>query len=405
MSQTSTVSKFAVFQAMLLVGGTCIGAGMLANPIATGMNGFFPSMTVMLLSWFLMTSTGMMLLEVSLWMKDENAHIITMSSKILGKVGKVAAWVLFFFIAYASIVSYAAGGGRQVAVWLSQLTGQEVSKAVGCSVFTISLGFILFVGRFFLGKINSILFVAMVVAYVLMLGGGVSSIEPEYLAYKKWSKFLYAMPVLVASFHFHSLVPSLIPYLKSDAKSLRIAILGGSTLTLCFYIVWQIFVLGIVPAEGPNSLTEALIKGQTPTIFIAQSVQSSWVGAAAEYFAFFALVTSFLGMSLGLFDFLSDGLSLSRRGGARILLSVITFIPTVFCAVYFERAFYVALETSGGFGDAILNGIMPPMMIWVGRYRMGYENAGGFTGGRFWLIITAVGFALTVALEACSGLF
>jgi tyrosine-specific transport protein len=40
-----------------------------------------------------------------------------------------------------------------------------------------------------------------------------------------------------------------------------------------------------------------------------------------------------------------------------------------------------ALEVSGGFGDASLSGIIPALMVWIGRYhknlRGNYQVAGG----------------------------
>ncbi len=40
---------------------------------------------------------------------------------------------------------------------------------------------------------------------------------------------------------------------------------------------------------------------------------SPLLGAIADFFCFFAIVTSFLGIALGLFDFLADGLKIPRK--------------------------------------------------------------------------------------------
>ena len=41
------VRKGSVLSAMFLVAGTCIGGGMLALPVATGVSGFIPSIAIM----------------------------------------------------------------------------------------------------------------------------------------------------------------------------------------------------------------------------------------------------------------------------------------------------------------------------------------------------------------------
>jgi len=107
----ATVGKGAIISAMFLVGGTCIGGGMLALPVSTGVSGFFPSIAMMFVCWFAMTSTALLLLEISLWMSP-GAHIITMTSQILGVPGKIVSWILYLFICYASRVAYTAGGGH-----------------------------------------------------------------------------------------------------------------------------------------------------------------------------------------------------------------------------------------------------------------------------------------------------
>jgi tyrosine-specific transport protein len=70
-----------LFSAIALVAGTCIGGGMLALPVATGISGFIPSTLMMTLCWIAMTASALLLLEVNLWMK-EGAHMITMASTI-----------------------------------------------------------------------------------------------------------------------------------------------------------------------------------------------------------------------------------------------------------------------------------------------------------------------------------
>ena len=87
----SPVNKGRLFSAICLVAGTCIGGGMLALPVATGISGFIPSTFIMALCWIAMTASALLLLEVNLWMK-EGAHVITMASTILGPVGRVVSW-------------------------------------------------------------------------------------------------------------------------------------------------------------------------------------------------------------------------------------------------------------------------------------------------------------------------
>ena len=85
-----------LFGATLLIAGTCIGGGMLALPVDTGLAGFFPAALFMILSWAFMTATALLLVEANLWM-EEGTHVMTMATRLLGKFGKYTSLVLFLF--------------------------------------------------------------------------------------------------------------------------------------------------------------------------------------------------------------------------------------------------------------------------------------------------------------------
>jgi len=392
---------WTTISAMFLVAGTCVGGGMLALPIATGVNGFIPSIAIMAVSWFAMTVSALLLLEVSLWM-EEGAHVISMCSKILGPLGKWIAWLMYLFICYASLVAYTAGGGLQIADLFQNYFGLSLSNDLGCLIFVLIFGGVTYFGSQVIGRVNAILFVAMIAAYVLLVGLGSSEIKPSLLFHRKWSRAYIALPLLLTGFSFQTMVPSLTPILKRNASALRWAVIGGTTITFLIYVIWQALILGIVPVGGENGLFVALQKGLPATIFLRQNVDGFWITNVAEFFAFFAMVTSFLGLSLGLYDFLSDGLKIQNKGFGHIKLAALVLIPTVIFAVKFERAFLIALDSTGGFGDNILNGIIPVLMVWIGRYHLGYKNGFRIPGGKILLIAVGTFFLVGLIMETLS---
>jgi len=101
--------EVSVWSGVLLIGGTSIGAGMLALPVVTGLSGFFPAMVVNTVCWLFMLATGLLLLEATLWMK-EGANILSMTERILGPAGKVFGGGAFIFLYYCLLISYISGG-------------------------------------------------------------------------------------------------------------------------------------------------------------------------------------------------------------------------------------------------------------------------------------------------------
>lgn len=398
MNTTSALPRGSVISAMFLVAGTCIGGGMLALPVSTGVSGFLPSIVMMVLCWFAMTATALLLLEVSLWM-EEGVHIITMTSRLLGTPGKVVSWLLYLFICYASVVAYTAGGGAQITQAINSYFNLSLTKEVGCTIFIVLFGVIIDFGTRVVGRINAILFTAMLAAYFALVVMGIDEVDIERLKHQFWPYSFMAIPLTLTTFSFQTMVPSLTPYLKREAKALRLAIIGGTTITLIAYIIWQWLILGIVPVEGSNSLAEALRIGEPPTQFLREHVTGIWVGTIAEFFAFFAIVTSFLGIALGLFDFLADGLHVKKEGWGKLLLGALIVVPTLVFATQFERVFLVAMSSSGGIGDSILNGMIPILMVWIGRYRMGFSGPYRVAGEKLFLVALFVFYLIALMIQ------
>lgn len=397
-------AKGGIISATFLIAGTCIGGGMLALPVATGINGFVPSIAVMFICFLAMTATALMLAEVSLWMKDE-VHVNTMATRLLGNWIKIVVWILFLFISYASIVGYTAGAGIQITSFFEHYAGLSISKDLGSLLFILIFGSVFYAGSLLVGRINSVLFVGMLIAYFGIVMMGVDEIKPSLILRREWPGSLLALPLLLTAFSFQTMVPSLTPYLNRDRNALRLAIIGGTSIAFIIYLIWQLVILGIVPVEGPSGLKEALIRGEPATQFLREHVEGRWLVPFAEYFAFFAIATSFMGIALGLFDFLADGLKIKKQGFGKIILTLLVIIPTFVIAIKFERIFMIALDATGGYGDTILNGLIPVAMLWIGRYRLGYRNNTLFPGGKFLLVIIFCFFfsALMMEILAHSG--
>jgi tyrosine-specific transport protein len=370
---------------------------MLALPVVTGISGFIPSTLMMILCWLAMTSTGLLLLEVALWM-EEGVHFMTMSSRLLGPLGKLVSMLIYLFICYASIVGYTAGGGLQIANFLTEYAGIPISKDMGALIFVLSFGLVIYCGTSIVGRVNAVLFIGLIVAYICLIGLGTSEIQTSLLSHNYWPTAVFGIPLLLTSFSFQTIIPSLAPYLKRHVKALRLAIVGGTTLSLLIYLIWQGLVLGIVPVHGVQGLATALEKGEPATEFLKLKVDNMWISHMAEFFAFFALVTSLLGMGLGLFDFLADSLKIKKTGWGKIALGLLIILPVIFFATQYERAFLVALDSSGCFGDAVLYGVIPVLMVWVGRYRIGYISEFSLPGGKISLTFIFVFFLFTIIL-------
>jgi len=379
------VNKGTVISAIFLVAGCCVGGGMLALPVSTALIGFIPSVGVMLLCWAAMTGSALLLLEVNLWF-EKGAHIITMSSRLLGRWAQGLCWLLYLFVCYGSLIAYTSGGSLQVMAFVNKVFGIAISRGMGSFIYAFIFFGLIYFGSKIVGRVNSILFVAMIVTYFALLGIGVPEMDTELYKFHQWHGVGLSIPVLLTSFSFQTMLPSLTPYLKRNVKALRLSIIAGTLIALVIYLAWQGFFFGIVPAWGSEGLINAMQKGQPPIDVLVDALQSRKTAMIAQYFAFFAIATCFIAIAMGLFDFLSDGLKIKEKGKGKFFLWILMLVPTLLIATKFERAFLVAMETSGGIGDSILNGMIPIAMVWVGRYRLKMTGVYRMMGGKVVLV-------------------
>ena len=89
-----------------------------------------------------------------------------------------------------------------------------------------------------------------------------------------------------------------------------------------------------------------------------------------EFFALFAIATSFLGAGLGLFDYMADlcNFDNSRRG--RTLTMLVTFLPPMLGGLIWPDGFLAAIGWAG-LAAAIWSVIVPAMLLHVSRRKGG----------------------------------
>ncbi|MBN4067354.1 tyrosine transporter [Simkania negevensis] len=392
---TSPQYRGSVFGGTLLVAGSCIGAGMLALPILTGLAGFTPSLLLFLICWLFMMTTGLLLLEVNIWLGGK-VGLVTMAGRTLGKRGKVVTWLTFLFLFYCLNVAYIDAGGRLVADFFSSLTGNHLPLWGGELVVVLFFGAVVYLGTAVVDGINRILVIGLAAAYFSLIALGTPHLSSHYLAYHNWHFALAGIPIIITSFGFHNMIPSLAQYLHAEKRRLIAVVAIGSIIPLVIYIVWELLILGIVPPEGPLFATAAS-EGLSATELLRTISKNGWVTTVAEYFAFFAITTSFLTQSLSFVGFLADGTKIKRKGMGHVFLCLLALAPGFIFTLSYPNLFLTALGFAGGFGAMILFGIIPALMVWKKRKAENDKKSRIVPGGPL-LLIAVVVFAAFVFL-------
>jgi len=383
----------SVWKAMLLVAGTSIGGGMLAMPVITAQAGFAPSLVVYATCWLFMACTGLLFLEVVSWLHRE-ANIVSMASRTLGKAGEIFAWLLYLLLFYCLTLAYVVGGGNFFADVFF------VPSWIGGLAFVTVFGSAVYLGPKWVGRINAWLVLGLALSYAGFVVLGLPYIQLERLTESDWAWAPNALPIAFTSFAYQGSVPTIAHYLSYDIKKTRLAILVGSFIAVITYTIWQGLILGIVPEAA---LQETLAQGQSAVHPLRQSIGNPAVFLMGQFFAFFALTTSFLGVTIGLSDFLADGLKIKKTPKGRFALCALIFVPPLILADLNPTIFLEALNFAGGYGCALLLGVLPIAMVWVGRYWQKRKGEQVLPGGRFLLLLLMLFALFELAVEIRKG--
>jgi tyrosine-specific transport protein len=297
----------------------------------------------------------------------DGTNFSRMAQSTLGKRGQIITLISYLLLLYSLTAAYSAGGGNLVASGLNKL-GIYFPGTLSSALFILILGFFVYVGTRAVDHANNVLMLVKFLAFFSFVVAIIPGVQQVLLSTETRSlNFVWiTFPILITSFGFHHIIPTLRTYVKSDRKTLRKAIIFGSLIPLVIYLIWVICTLGSIPVYGADGFQGIIQNGNT-SLGIVGSYHSAHVGSFAYLFESVAITTSFLGVTLGLFDFNRDTYRLQRLTHLnKVAVFMITFLPPFLFAVLYPKGFIIALGYASIFVAILLIGL-PAAMAWVIR--------------------------------------
>lgn len=398
-TRQTILKKHSALGSTFIVAGTALGAGMLAMPLATAGMGFGLALMLLLGLWAVMSYTALLLVEVYQY-NNAQMGLSSLAYKYLGRSGQVVTSLAMPFLMYALVAAYLAGGGDIINAFLSGFLQHPIPSYVGICFFALLGGAVVTVGTRSVDWVNRLLFTAKILFLTLMLlllFPQVKSINILTMPVGQ-ALILSAIPIIFTSFGFHGSVPSVVSYMQGDTKKLRWIFIVGSAIPLLVYVLWQLATLGTISSDTFLGVL-AQASGLNGLLAAVKAVaDSSYVELSVRMFAGLALATSFLGVALGLFDFLADFFRRENTAWGRIQTAGLTFFPPLFFALFYPEGFIFALGFAA-IALAILSLLLPALLVFKTRQRHpdGYRVPGGALG--LWLTLL-LGVAIIVIQTA-----
>tara|TARA_Y100000385_G_C13100152_1_gene644005 strand:- start:1255 stop:2496 length:1242 start_codon:yes stop_codon:yes gene_type:complete len=383
---TNTDRKPLIF-GIMMTAGCAVGAGMFSIPVvASGM--WFPlAICSMFIIWLVNYLSSLVIMEVC-FNFPVGTSFDTFTSKLLGKIGKIVMGLSAGFLLYILLYAYFSAFGNMAAniiavdflsssVFVSQ---GFLSLLLGCA-----LAILVWISTSMVGRISTVLVIAMAISFVIAMSGGLAEINIVQLFVsapqdENYFSCLWAgLPYFMISFGFATMVPSLYKYYGKDIAKIKSSLFYGSFTALVVYIVFIVVNFGIlsrsefVPINAAGGNIGNLVSA------LENKMGQGTIQSSLNLFSNFAIASSFLGIGLNLFDYIADTFSIGNDIKGRFYTACITFLPPGVANFFFPNGFIAAI---GFAGLVVFIGffLLPFLMVWKLRSQKAiatYRLSGG----------------------------
>lgn len=377
-----------------IIASVCVGAGMLGLPSAGAGAWTIWSLLAITLTMIMMTISGGMLLE-AFKRYDLKVSFNTVTKDMLGDKINIFNNITVYFVGGILLYAYITSSG----LILKDLLG--VSSSVSSVFFVIIFSTFVWHSTRAVDRISVVLIVFMILSFILGVSGLSFNIDASILfdTISKDSSYApYAMamlPVALTSFGYHHSVSSMRAYYGDEYKAKK-AILGGTVIALSLYIIWLVSIYGNLPRSEFSPVIEQGGNVDALLNALGSVIKSEKVSSAINIFSMAAILSSFIGVGLGLFDFLADLFKFKDSTKGRSKTWVVTFLPPLLMSLLFPFGFVIAIGYAGA-AATVWTCIIPALLVRKSR-SLPDGNKGFMAVGGNAMIYVVIGFGVITAL-------
>ncbi len=246
--------KRSFFVAVSVLVGTCIGAGVLGIPYVAAKAGFFPTLGFIILIGAIILLVNLYLGEIALRTK-KNHQLVGYAEKYLGKKWKHLMEFATVFGIYAALVAYMLGVGESISFLIFGDIKYNLFFGI---IFGGAMSFLIKGGVGALKRFEKIGVIIILSLLVVIFGLFIDKVNFQNLfVFNSYYLFLPFGVVLFALMAFHS-IPEVKLVLKGNEKLFKKTMIVGTLISVVFYILFTLVVVGFKGGETPQVATLAL---------------------------------------------------------------------------------------------------------------------------------------------------
>lgn len=365
-----------------IIAGVCVGAGMLALPLAGAGAWSLWATAAIVLTMLMMTLSGWLLLEAYKHY-DLRASFNTVTRDVLGAPVNVINNLAVYFVGGILLYAYI----TRMGLMLHDISGGSLSPAIASILACLVGGAFVWHSTRAVDRVSVLLIVFMVATFLFSIYGLVGGVHLDILLNRLphpagsddgYARYVLAfLPVCLTSFGYHHSVTSMRAYYSEERQAAR-AILYGTLLAMGIYLLWTLSIFGNLPRGelGPIAAADSV---EQLTAKLGVILHSSQLGNIISAFALGAVVSSFIGVGLGVFDYLADTFHFADNRLGRSQTWLATFLPPLVCSLLWPMGFTMAIGYAGAVAT-IWTCMVPAALVWKTRARhgtTGYTVPGG----------------------------
>lgn len=329
-----------LLNAIFLISGTAIGAGLIALPLTAINLGVGISTIIICLAVFIAYQSSMMTIDLN-EANQSPASIVDLSRNLSGQKAFLISMASFYALSFSLLMVYFSGIASTL-----------------CSFFDLNNNIVVVVSSFALfgvlnlkytqfSRLNSALVVILlviVVSFVFQM----QSVEAKSISYKPQTnlrEIITFLPIIFTSFGVQNICPNIYEHLNKNKEQIKKAFFIGIFIPALVYMTWTSSVFENILAQDV-SFFEKLQNHQISVgeliKFLCNSSNSIYMEIFFKILSLFAIATSAIGIGLGLKKSIEETITPSPY----VASAVVCLIPTMVCLTI-PNAFIKILSFGG----------------------------------------------------------
>ncbi|MCG9583594.1 aromatic amino acid transporter (plasmid) [Vibrio tubiashii] len=364
METTSQSKHPSLIGGVCIIASICIGAGMLGLPTVGAGAWTLWSLFTMFVTMLVMTLSGCLILEV-LQTYPYTSSFSTLTQDLLGTPMTWLNNIMVYFVGAILLYAYISSAGQLLHQYL------DISVPYASIAFTALFSYVVWHSTFWVDRLSVLLMIIVIFTFAFSATQLAFHIDVDHVVgIVSWqqSQYIWALfPIAVASFGYHHAVSSMRDYYRNERMA-QYSLIGGTSIAFLCYAIWLVCVYGNLPQAAFHAVIEQGGNIDALLEAVNQFIPHRYTTIFINSFSTAALLSSFVGVGLGVFDFLADMLHFdnSRRGRTKTWAA--TFLPPLLCSLLLPFGFVSAIALAAA-AAAIWMCLIPALLVYKTRQK------------------------------------